>query len=38
MANYFTAINRNKRSIALNIKHERGKEIFLELAKNADVV
>lgn len=34
---YFTA-NRNKRSMTLNLKTEKGKEIFLELVKDADVV
>ena len=34
---YFLAINRNKRSIAIDMKTERGKKIILELAKNADV-
>jgi len=30
--------NRNKRSMALDLKHPQGKEIFLKLLKNADVV
>lgn len=30
--------NRNKQSIALNLKHERGREIFLELLQQADVL
>ena len=34
----FNAINRNKRSITLNLKSERGKELFLELVKGADVL
>lgn len=38
MSNYFAAVNRNKRSISLSLKHEKGKEIFLKLVKNADVV
>lgn len=29
--------NRNKRSIALNLKHEQGIHLLLELARNADV-
>lgn len=35
---YFLATNRNKRSLALNLKDERGKKILLELAKKADVI
>ncbi len=34
----FLAVNRNKRSIALDLKAERGREIFLDLARTADVV
>jgi alpha-methylacyl-CoA racemase len=34
----FTAINRNKRSISLNLKSEQGRAVFLRLARNADVV
>lgn len=35
---YFLALNRNKKSIALNLKTAEGKNIFMKLAKNADVV
>jgi crotonobetainyl-CoA:carnitine CoA-transferase CaiB-like acyl-CoA transferase len=35
---HFLALNRNKRSLTLNLKSEKGKEIFLKLAQNADVV
>ncbi|MFI7613894.1 formyl-CoA transferase [Nonomuraea terrae] len=35
---YFTMLNCNKRSITLNMKSERGKEIFTELVKEADVL
>ncbi|KAL2858427.1 CoA-transferase family III domain-containing protein [Aspergillus pseudoustus] len=35
---YFNTINRNKRSIALDLKSETGKRVALELAKRADVV
>lgn len=35
---YFSALNRNKKSIALNLKTKAGKKIFLELAKNADII
>ena len=38
MSNYFAAVNRNKRSITLNMKHEKGKEILFRLVKNADIV
>jgi formyl-CoA transferase len=35
---YFININRNKKGIALNLKHPKGREIFLELIKKSDVV
>src|SRR5918912_1388087 len=35
---YFLALNRNKRSIRLNLKHERGKEVLLKLVREYDVV
>ncbi|KAJ5890440.1 CoA-transferase family III domain-containing protein [Penicillium subrubescens] len=35
---YFNTINRNKRSISVNLKHEQGRAVVLQLAKNADVV
>ncbi|KAF9891544.1 hypothetical protein FE257_004011 [Aspergillus nanangensis] len=38
ISNYFSAVNRNKRSVTLNLKHEKGKEILLNLTRNADVV
>lgn len=34
----FYSLNRNKRSIALDLKSEEGKAIFLELVKTADVL
>lgn len=34
----FLQYNRGKRSLALNLKEDRGQEIFKELAKDADVV
>lgn len=35
---FFEALNRNKRSIAIDLKHPAGRELFLELADEADVV
>lgn len=35
---YFMCINRNKRGITLNLKSEKGKQMFLELVKKSDVV
>jgi len=34
----FLAVNRNKRSIALDLKQVRGREIFLDLVRTSDVV
>jgi crotonobetainyl-CoA:carnitine CoA-transferase CaiB-like acyl-CoA transferase len=34
----FQNLHRNKRSMTLNIKEEEGREIFLKMAKSADVV
>lgn len=34
----FFQINRNKKSIALNLKDEEGRELFYELAREADVI
>ena len=35
---YFLRFNRNKRSLTLNLKTERGRQIFAELAEKSDVV
>ncbi len=35
---YFANINRNKKSITLNLKSDEGKKIFLELVKKADII
>ena len=34
----FNALNRNKKSIKLNLKSDEGKQIFYKLAKDADVI
>src|SRR6476659_7978338 len=34
----FLSLNRNKRSIRLNLKHEKGKEVLLKLVREYDVV
>jgi CoA:oxalate CoA-transferase len=35
---YFMSLNRNKRSMTLNLKTEKGKELLKEMIKNVDVV
>lgn len=35
---YFTMLNSNKRSVTLNTKSPRGKEIFLDLVRRSDVL
>ena len=35
---YFTVYNRGKKSICLDMRHPRGKEIFSDLVKGADIV
>jgi crotonobetainyl-CoA:carnitine CoA-transferase CaiB-like acyl-CoA transferase len=37
-ATYFFAINRNKKSVTLNLKHPRGKDIVKALVRQADVL
>src|SRR5436309_5354111 len=34
----FIRLNRNKRSLAINLKAPKGKELFRELVKGADVI
>ena len=38
MSTYFVAVNRNKRSICLDLKQDAGKECLFKLAKEADVL
>lgn len=38
MSLYFLAINRNKRSMTLNLKSPEGREIFLRMIKQSDVL
>ena len=35
---YFSALNRNKKSLSLNLKSEQGQQIFRRLAEEADVI
>ena len=37
-SSYFLSINRNKRSITLDLKKPEGREVFMQLAKCSDVV
>src|SRR3990172_7124489 len=33
---FFQSLNRNKKSLALDLKHPQGREVFLRLVKTAD--
>ncbi|KAF9895334.1 hypothetical protein FE257_000238 [Aspergillus nanangensis] len=35
---YFNAINRNKRSVSVNLKHASGRKLILDLIRHSDVV
>ena len=35
---YFMSVNRGKKSVTLNLKSQRGKELFLELVKGSDIL
>jgi CoA:oxalate CoA-transferase len=35
---YFMSLNRNKRGMTLNLKHEAGKQVFLDLVRKADIL
>ena len=38
MASYFINVNRNKRSIAIDLLSDKGKEILIKLLEDADVL
>src|SRR3989344_5872648 len=35
---YFDALNRNKKSVVIDLKTKKGADLFLRLAKDADVI
>lgn len=35
---FFPAVNRNKQSIKLNLRHPKGKEVFMRLAAQCDII
>lgn len=35
---YFITLNRNKRSVAIDLKSEKGREVFYDLVRQADIV
>ncbi|MCL2337980.1 MAG: CoA transferase, partial [Firmicutes bacterium] len=35
---YFMSVNRNKRSVAIDLKTSEGKDLFIRMVANADVV
>ncbi len=38
MGAYFLTLNRNKRSVCIDLKNAQGREVFLDLVRHADVV
>lgn len=38
MSNYFSSVNRNKRSVTLDLKKQEGKKILRNLLRDADVM
>ncbi|CAK7226752.1 hypothetical protein SEUCBS140593_006348 [Sporothrix eucalyptigena] len=38
ISNYFASVNRNKRSITLDLKKQKGRDVLFNLAKKADIV
>src|SRR6266436_490675 len=37
-SHYFILLNANKRSITLNLKSERGRQLFVQLVKQVDIL
>lgn len=37
-SSYFMAVNRNKKSVTLDLSSDRGREAFIDLARDADVI
>ena len=37
MSTYFAAINRGKRSVAIDLQHDRGRDLLRDLAGEVDV-
>lgn len=38
ISNYFSAVNRNKRSVTLDLKQDQGKKMLRQLLRDADVM
>ncbi len=38
LSHYFLAVNRNKRSVVIDLKHREGREVLLDLVAQSDVV
>jgi succinate--hydroxymethylglutarate CoA-transferase len=38
MSCYFAAVNRNKRPITLDLNHEEGRDIFVRLANDSEIL
>ncbi len=38
MSTYFLSVNRNKKSISIDLKKSKGLDIIYDLAKNTDIV